>query len=249
MKTSGNTILITGGGTGIGFSMAQAFSQAGNGVLICGRREAKLLEAQRRLPSLKVKVGDISSEEGRENLATWAMSLGVNVLINNAGMQRMVDFTRGLPSLIEGDNEIRCNLEGPVYFTARLVPHLMRQKEAAIFNVSSALGFVPLAIMPVYCATKAAIHSFSVSLRHQLSASGIKVFEVIPPTVDTELDRGARARRGQTNRGIPPEEVAQAVMKAMAEDRFEIAVGMAVNLISGSGTNFEQLFKSMNAPR
>lgn len=249
MKTSGHTILITGGGTGIGFSMAQAFSQAGNEVLICGRREARLLEAERRLPALKIKACDVSSEEGRENLAAWAISLGVNVLINDAGMQRMVDFTRGLPALAEGDNEIRCNLEGPIYLTARLVPHLMKMTDAAIFNVSSALGFVPLAIMPVYCATKAALHSFSLSLRHQLSAAGIKVFEVIPPTVDTELDRGARAKRGQADRGIPPEEVAQAVMKGMAEDRFEIAVGMATNLVSGSRANFEQIFQSMNARR
>jgi uncharacterized oxidoreductase len=249
MKTAGNTILITGGGTGIGFSMAQAFSRAGNEVLICGRREARLLEAQQRLPALKVKVCDISSEAERESLADWAIALGVNVLINNGGMQRMVDFTRGLPALAEGDNEIRCNLEGPIYLTARLVPHLMRKTAAAIFNVSSALGFVPLAIMPVYCATKAALHSFSLSLRHQLSATGIKVFEVIPPTVDTELDRGARAKRGQTDRGIPPEEVAQAVMKGMAEDRFEIAVGMATNLVSGSRANFEQIFQSMNSRR
>jgi uncharacterized oxidoreductase len=247
MKTSGNTILITGGATGIGFCMAQAFLGAGNQVLACGRRESKLSEAQGRLPALKTRACDVASEEGRESLASWAASLGVNVLINNAGMQRMVDFTRGLAALAEGDNEIRCNLEGPVYLTARLVPHLLKAKEAAILNVSSALGFVPMAIMPVYCATKAALHSFSVSLRHQLSATVIKVFEVIPPTVDTELDRGARARRGQTHRGIAPEEVAQAVLQGMGEDRFEIPVGMATNLVSGSRTDFDQLFQSMNA--
>ncbi len=247
MKTSGNTILVTGGATGIGFSMAQAFSRAGNEVLICGRRDTKLLEAQRRLPALKIKACDLATEEGRESAATWAVSLGVNILVNNAGIQRMVDFTRGLPELAAGDNEIRINLEGPVYLTARLVPHLMGRGEAAIVNVSSGLAFVPLAIMPVYCATKAALHSFSVTLRHQLSATGIKVFEVIPPTVDTELDRGARARRGQVDRGIQPEEVAKAVMEAMAGDRFEIAVGIAANLVSGSRASFEQVFQSMNA--
>ncbi len=249
MKTSGNKILITGGGTGIGFSLAQAFLKEGNEVLICGRREARLFEAQQRLPSLKIKVCDISQEEDRESLATWALSLGVNVLINNAGMQRMVDFTRGLPALTSGDNEIRCNLEGPLYLTARFIPHLMRKQPAAVVNVSSALGFVPLAMMPVYCATKAALHSFTVSLRHQLSETNIKVFEVIPPTVDTELDRGARAKRGQTDRGIPPSEVAQAVLAGMAEDRFEIAVGMATNLVAGSRGNFEQIFASMNSRR
>jgi len=194
-------------------------------------------------------VCDIAKEEDRENLAIWALSFGVNVLVNNAGMQRMVDFTHGLPALSAGDNEIRCNLEGPVFLTARLVPHLMRKKPAAIFNVSSALGFVPLAMMPIYCATKAALHSLTVSLRHQLSETGVKVFEVIPPTVDTELDRGARAKRGQADRGIPPTEVAQAVLKGMSEDRFEIAVGMATNLIAGSRANFDQIFQSMNGRR
>ncbi len=247
MKTSGNTVLITGGATGIGFSLAQALSQAGNEVLVCGRREAKLREAQSRLPTLQVNVCDVSTEEGRESLAAWAVSRGANVLVNNAGMQRMVDFTKGLAPLAAGDNEVRCNLEGPIYLTARLVPHLMAQKEAAIFNVSSGLGFVPIAAMPIYCATKAAMHSFSVSLRHQLSSTTVRVFEVIPPTVNTELDRGSRATRGMQDRGIPPEEVAKAVLKAMAEDQPEIPVGMAAGLVNGSRTDFQQIFDRMNA--
>jgi uncharacterized oxidoreductase len=249
MRMSGNAALITGGGTGIGFCLAQALVNQGNTVLICGRREDKLLDAQRRCPNLKIRVCDIANEEPRKALAEWAMAQGVNLLVNNAGMQREVDFQRGLQALTEGDNEIRCNLEGPIFLTARLIPHLLRQPNAAICNVSSALGFVPLAMMPVYCATKAAMHSFTVSLRHQLSRTGIKVFEIIPPTVNTELDRGARARRGQVDRGIPPEDVAAAVMKAMSEDRLEIAVGMATNLITASKTNFEQMFQTMNARR
>jgi len=249
MRMSANTVLITGGGTGIGFCLAQALVKAGNVVLICGRREEKLREAARRCPALQSTVCDISTEEGRKALADWAVARGVNILVNNAGMQREIDFTRGLPALTEGDNEIRCNLEGPVFLTARLLPHLLRGENAAIVNVSSGLGFVPLTIMPVYCATKAAIHSFTLSLRRQLSETGVRVFEVIPPTVNTELDRGARARRGQVDRGIPPEEVAAAVMKGMAEERPEIAVGLAANLIAGSRTDFDRLFQSMNARR
>ena len=102
--------------------------------------------------------------------------------------------------------------------------------------------------MPIYCATKAAIHSFSVSLRHQLASAGIKVFEAIPPIVDTELDRGARSRRGQTDRGIPPEEAATAIFQGMAEDQPEIAIGMAKNLVAASRTaNFDQIFQRMNS--
>jgi uncharacterized oxidoreductase len=249
VETKGNTVLITGGATGIGFCMARAFARAGNKVTICGRRKEKLLEAQKSLSGLEVKVCDVSSAEDREELARWAASLGVNVLVNNAGMQRMVDFTRGLAALREGDNEIRCNLEGPVYLTAAMVPRLMKLERAAVVNVSSGLGFVPIAVMPVYCATKAALHSFSVSLRHQLAASGVKVFEVIPPTVDTELDRGSRAKRGLTNRGIPPEEVAQAVMEGMAADRYEIAVGTATGIIKASRENFDLMFQRMNGAR
>lgn len=249
MKLAGNTVLITGGATGIGFVLAEAFLKEGSIVLVCGRREARLAEAKKRHPALHTRVSDITKEEDRRSLGEWAISHNVNVLINNAGMQREVDFTRGLQALTEGDNEIRCNLEGPLFLTALLVPHLLSRQNAAIINVSSGLGFIPIARMPVYCATKAALHSFTVSLRHQLAGKGIKVFEVIPPTVDTELDRGARSRRGQTDRGIPAQDVADAVMKGVTEDQFEIPVGMAANLVTGSRANFDQIFRNMNAGR
>jgi uncharacterized oxidoreductase len=249
MKLAGNTVLITGGATGIGFVLAEAFLKEGSIVLVCGRREARLAEAKKRHPALHTRVSDISKEEDRGSLGDWAVSHGVNILINNAGMQREVDFTKGLEALSEGDNEVRCNLEGPLYLTALLTPHLLTRHNAAIVNVSSGLGFIPIAAMPIYCATKAALHSFTVSLRHQLSKTEIKVFEVIPPTVDTELDRGARARRGQTDRGIPAAEVAEAVMKGMGEDRLEIPVGKAANLMAESRANFDQIFQNMNARR
>ena len=123
----------------------------------------------------------------------------------------------------------------------------MKQKESAIINVSSGLGFVPLAICPVYCATKAAVHSFCISLRHQLKNTSIKVFEIIPPIVDTELDKGARDKRGQEDRGIPPSEVAVAALKGIEKDEFEIAVGMAQNLRKGARANPEQTFNNMNS--
>jgi len=249
MKLSGNTVLITGGATGIGFALAAAFLKEGSIVLVCGRREDRLADAKRLHPALHTRVSDISKAEDRRTLGDWAVSHNVNILVNNAGMQREVDFTRGLPALDEGDNEIRCNLEGPLFLTALLVPHLMSRQNAAIVNVSSGLGFIPIARMPVYCATKAALHSFTVSLRHQLAGRGVKVFEVIPPTVDTELDRGARARRGQTDRGIPAQDVADAVIKGLTDERFEIPVGTAANLVAGSRASFDQIFQNMNAGR
>ncbi|MDP4199699.1 MAG: SDR family NAD(P)-dependent oxidoreductase [Bacteroidota bacterium] len=249
MNLSGNTILITGGATGIGLAMARAFVAASNTVLVSGRRDAKLMEAKVAIPELLTKVSDISDASERTSLADWARSEGVNILINNAGIQREIDLKRGIPALDEGDNEFRINFEGAVYLTAGLMPHLLKQQNAAICNVSSGLGFIPIASMPIYCATKAAIHSYTISLRHQLQPTGIKVFEIIPPTVDTELDRGARARRGQTDRGIPAMDVAEAAIKGMSEDKMEIAVGMAANLMSAPKDVADQIFRRMNGVR
>jgi uncharacterized oxidoreductase len=249
VNTSGNTVLITGGATGIGLSMAHSLLEAGNDVLICGRREEKLAAARVRLPRLQAMRCDVADAGAREALADWAVDQNVNVLVNNAGTQRVVDFKGGLPALDAGDNEVRINLEAPVYLTARLLPHLLAAGEAAVVNVSSGLGFVPLAIMPVYCATKAALHLFSVSLRRQLEESAVRVFEVIPPMVDTELDRGARAQRGQMRRGIEPGEVARAFMSALAADDLEVPVAGAADLVRAARERFDQAFASMNARR
>jgi uncharacterized oxidoreductase len=248
MKTSGHKILITGGATGIGLALAELLLKEGNQVLVCGRREHKLREAQRLNPGLLVKLCDISLEEDRQSLVEWAVEEhGINMLVNNAGMQRMIDLRQGLIALDAGDNEARINFEAPVYLTAMMLPHLLLAgKESAIINVSSGLGFVPLAIMPVYCATKAAMHSFTVSLRQQLKSTNISVFEVIPPMVDTDLDRGARAQRGQTDRGIPVEQAASEIMRGLQEDRYELTVGGAQNLIQGSRQNFDKIFSGMN---
>ncbi len=248
MKTTGNTILITGGATGIGFSLAEAFVKAGNEVVICGRREDKLKEAKRKLPQLHITVCDLSKESKRKFLYEWVCSnfSDINILVNNAGIQRMIDFKRGVNELYFGEDEIEVNLKACIHLSALFTPLFLQKEEAAIVNVSSGLGFVPIAIMPVYCATKAAVHSFTMSLRHQLRDTSVKVFEVIPPIVDTELDKGARGHRGQEDRGIPPVEVAKATMKALESNQYEIPVGMAENLRTGSRTNPEQLFHNMN---
>ncbi|VVB97044.1 L-rhamnose 1-dehydrogenase (NADP(+)) [uncultured archaeon] len=248
MKLNGNTILITGGATGIGFALAEAFAKEGNDIIICGRREQKLKEAKSKLPQIHTRVCDLSKEKEREGLYNWVKSnfKGINVLVNNAGIQRMIDFKKGISNLTDGENEIDINLTAPIYLSAYFIPELLKQKESAIINVSSALGFVPIAFMPVYCATKAAIHSFSLSIRHQLRNTSIKVFEVIPPTVDTELDKGARDERGQVEKGIPPAEVAKATLKALEKNEYETAIGMAQNLRMGARDNPEQIFQSIN---
>ena len=122
----------------------------------------------------------------------------------------------------------------------------LKKKEAAIINVSSGLGFVPIAAMPVYCATKAAIHSFTISLRYQLRDTSTKVFEIVPPAVDTELGKGTTSDESQEYRGIPPSVVAEATIKALAKNEYEIVVGEAKDLLKGARTNPEQTFKNIN---
>jgi len=248
MKTRGNTILITGGATGIGFALAEAFAKAGNTVIICGRRENRLKEACARLPGIETLVCDVSKKRDRESLFRWVKNNypALNVLVNNAGVQKMVDLTKGARDLLEGENEIATNLVAPIHLTALFIPLLSRQKEAAIINVSSGLGFVPIAAMPVYCATKAGVHLFTVSLRHQLKGTPVKVFEIVPPMVDTELGRDTTEELESGYRGIPPAQVATETMRALRRDEFEILVGEAKDLLSRSRSEPEKAFADMN---
>jgi uncharacterized oxidoreductase len=248
MKIKGNTILITGGATGIGFSLAETMVNAGNKVIICGRREGKLKKAKDKLPQILTKVCDVSNVKERESLFNWIKDNfeDLNVLMNNAGIQRTINLKKGTRDLLSGENEIETNLVAPIHLSAHFIPLLLKKKEAAIINVSSGLGFVPIAAMPVYCATKAAIHSFTVSLRFQLRDTSIKVFEVVPPAVDTELGKGTTEEGDQEYRGIPPSEVAKATLTAMANNEYEILVGEANDLIIGARTNPELAFQNIN---
>src|SRR5665213_1869966 len=171
LRLSNNTVLITGGATGIGYAMAEAFLESGSAVAICGRKANALSEARAKHPELQTRVCDVSKEDDRRSLVDWAAAQlpALNVLINNAGTQRDVDFTKGIDDFISGDNEIRVNLEAVVMLSGLFVPLLTKNKGAAIVNVSSGLGFIPAARMPVYSATKAGLHAFSMALRLQLS--------------------------------------------------------------------------------
>ena len=248
MKTKGNTILITGGATGIGFALAETMLNAGNKVIICGRRENKLNEAKQKLPQIQIKVCDISAEQEREELFVWAKDNypDLNVLINNAGIQRMINLKKGTKELFNGENEIEANFVAPIYLSALFIPWFLKKSETAVINVSSGLGFVPIAAMPIYCATKAAVHSFTLSLRHQLKETAIKVFEIVPPAVDTELGKGTTSDESQEYRGIPPSVVAEATIKALVKNEYEIIVGEAKGLVEGARTNPEQTFQNIN---
>jgi len=244
MNLTNSTVLITGGATGIGLALAEQFLAHGSKVLICGRREAKLIEAKAKLPALlATRVCDLSIEHERVRMRDWMTRYhsDFNILINNAGIQNEFDLSEDC-IIDKVQNEIETNFIAPVHLANLFIPHLEKKKFAAIINITSGLAFTPIAIMPIYCATKAAMHSFSLSLRHQLSKTTVKVFELIPPTVDTELDRGARASRGQADRGISAKDFAIQAMDALKNDVYEAAIGQA----EGLRAKREELFSMIN---
>jgi uncharacterized oxidoreductase len=249
MKTTGNTIVITGGATGIGYAMAESFLEAGNEVIICGRRENRLLEAQKRHPELHIRVCDAADRAEQEKLIKWISEKfpNLNILVNNAGIQRDIDFTKGIDEFLDGENEIIINLEAPIILSGMFVPHLIGKKNAAIINISSGLGFIPAASMPVYSATKAGLHAFSMALRHQLLNHGIKVFEVVPPGVDTELNMEGRSGRGGYKPDLKPAEFVAGIMNDLKNDVFEIGYGMTAGLIKASRKELDESFRRMNS--
>jgi uncharacterized oxidoreductase len=248
MNMSHNTVLITGGSSGIGLAMAEAFLKAGNIVAVCGRREDRLQAVRDRHPNLLTRVCDISVGRSRLDLADWAASAlpGLNVLINNAGIQRDIDFTQGLGDFLSGESEIRVDLEAPILLSGLLIPLLKANKPSTIVNVSSGLGFVPAACMPVYCAAKAGMHAWSMALRRQLAPTGIKVVEVAPPAIDTNLNPEGRAARGGFKAGLGPEEFVASVMEQLKADIPEIGYGATAGFLHASRADLDQAFERMN---
>ena len=245
MRMQDNTILITGGATGIGFALAERLAKLGNTVIICGRRQDRLDSAKSKVPSLNTIRCDISRKEDRESLFRKIESdfKGLNVLINNAGIQKPIDFSKGGNDISAADAEIDTNLKAQIHLSSIFIS-LLSKRESAIMNVSSGLGFVPLARFPVYSATKAAIHSFTMSLRHQLKGTTIRVFELIPPTVhDTEL-KGKPTEKAEWS--VSASDVAEAAIKGFENDEYEIAVGSAKRWVSSTKTELEEAFGMIN---
>ena len=242
--------MITGGATGIGLALAEAFLDEDNQVIICGRRQRKLQEAKRNLPRIRTKRLDVSKEIERQKLSRWVETnfSDFNILVNNAGIQRQHDFAspRPMKPPLPKDDEIAVNLVAPIRLCALFTPILVRQKKAAIVNISSGLAFVPIAMMPIYCATKAALHSFTISLRHQLRNTNLRVFEAAPPATDTELDRTFAGEREHACRGITAEEVAGAILEGIRADKEQIIIGQAQGLYDASLQNPSAIFKRLN---
>ena len=233
MHMTGNTIFITGGGSGIGRGLAEAFHRLGNQVIISGRRQVRLqavIDANPGMASVELDVTDPASIR-RATTEVVSRFPALNVLINNAGIMLIDDAT----GQVDEDlltSTVKTNLGGPVRISAALVDHLKKQPNAVIINVTSILGFVPLVVTAIYSATKAALHSYTLSQRYLLRPANIKVIELAPPWVRTEL-----LNSSEEARAMPLDQFLAGAMELLATDDDEILVGPAVQLRANPGSN------------
>jgi len=249
MNLSGNTILITGGGSGIGRGLAEAFHALGNTVIIAGRRQQALDETTAANPGMKSIVFDVQDAASIRGFAAQVTAEfpALNVLINNAGIMREEKLLAQQEDLADAEAIVATNLLGPIRLTAALLPVLQKQSSATIMNVSSGLAFVPLVLTPTYCATKAAIHSYTQSLRYQLRTSAIEVLELIPPYVATHLMNGADDPRAMPLEAFLTE--VMSILKTVPTPE-EICVENVKGLrLAAEQNRYEGTFKGLNAAR
>lgn len=228
MKTTGNTILITGGSAGIGFEMAKAFSEKGNHVIITGRNGERLQKAASQLTNVTPIVFDVVNKEDTEKLVTRLENEfpELNVVINNAGKASYYYLNGEADAASLAEEEIVTNYLSIIRLNQKLTPLLLKADEAAIVTVSSIAGLVPNHSLPTYAASKAALHSYTQSLRITLGKSSrIKVFEILPPLVNTDFS----AEIGGEN-GIPPKQVADELVHAFENDVYEVLVGRTADV-------------------
>ena len=232
MQTTGNTILITGGGSGIGRGLAEAFHNAGNQVIISGRRKAALDEVTAANPGMVSLTVDMTDKADIVRFAAEVIERypALNAVINNAGIMVDEDVLAAPDYLDIAEATIATNLLGPIRLTAALIPHLLQQARATIMTVSSGLAFVPKASTPTYSATKAAIHSYTQSLRYQLRNTAVDVIEIAPPYVQTTL-------QGEQQANDP---------NAMPLDAY---IAETMQLLAGSPENGEVLVQRVHRQR
>lgn len=223
MEVSNNTILLTGGTSGIGLELLRQFYASGNKLVVASRNPEKLNKLHTEFPKVSTVVCDLADPKSVRKLLEHCLNTypEINILINNAGIQynyNLLDEEDGFHKIAR---EIRVNFTSPMQLTYGLLPQLHTKEKAAIINVSSALAFHPKKSAPVYCASKAALHNVSKSLRYQLKGTTVKVFEIIPPLVDTPMTEG----RG--NGKLSPKQLVDEFMQNFKRDRYESNIGKA----------------------
>jgi uncharacterized oxidoreductase len=240
---TGNTILVTGGSTGIGFALARRFIARGNTVIVCGRRTEELKRAKSECPGLVTFSCDLAVPEERERLFSSVVAEfpALNVVVNNAGIQNRLGPVTHPQEWAQHERELATNLGAPIHLSMLFAPHLVRQERSVIMNVSSGLAFSPLSFMPTYCATKAALHSFTLSLRHQLQGTSVRVVEIVPPSVNTDL-----GGKGLHDDGAPLEPFADSVLANIEAGLDEFGYGFSENARTASREQLSELFARMN---
>ncbi|HLK28910.1 MAG TPA: SDR family NAD(P)-dependent oxidoreductase [Puia sp.] len=239
MKLSGNKILITGGASGIGLGLAERFIQENNTVIICGRRESVLKEVADKFPSIITKTCDLSIEEDRIELYEWVSKnhSDLNVLVNNAGIQNWMTVPEN-GFYEKANDEITINALAPVHLTSLFINlHSLN----TIINVTSGLAFVPFSKVPVYCATKAFMRSFTLSLRHILKSTNIEVIEMIPPALNTDL-----GGKGIHDGHPPVSEFVESVFQQMKEGKTELTFGFSEGRAKANNETIAEYFNRLN---
>ncbi len=223
MELSNNTILITGGASGIGRALTQALAKRNNKIIICGRNQQKLEQLQSELPEVDVYQCDLQDSQAIYQFSQmlYRKYPALNMLINNAGIQHQLAPSESLTTSEQITSEVTINLLSPMLLTGQLLPLLKQQKNAAIVNISSVLALSPKQSAPVYCATKAAIRNFTQALNTRLAHSNIKVIELMPPLVDTSMTAG----RGKGK--ISTQSFAEQTLKALTNNQQQILIGKA----------------------
>lgn len=239
MKISNNKILITGGASGIGLGLAERFISENNVVIICGRRESALKEASAKFPSLITKACDLSIAAEREEFYKWIADqhADLNVLLNNAGVQQWMAVSDN-NFFQRAKEEIAINIEAPLHLTSLFLnlPSLH-----TIINVTSGLSFSPLTKTPVYSATKAYFHSFTLSLRHLLKAKNIEVIELIPPALNTDL-----GGKGLHDFAPPVSDFIEAIFSQLKEGKEELTFGFSEMMVKAGPDDLKKAFARMN---
>ncbi|MVM41219.1 SDR family NAD(P)-dependent oxidoreductase [Spirosoma sp. HMF3257] len=245
MKTTQNTILITGGSAGIGFEIAKLFDQKGNHVIITGRNEDRLQKAAAQLQHVTAIACDVTSEEDVNRLVDQLHTdfPNLNILINNAGNAFYYKLEAEANAFDKAREEMLTNYLSIIRLTEKLIPSLGKQEESAIVNVSSIVALVPGHTLPTYAASKAALHSYTQSLRITLERSSTtKVFELMPPLVNTDFSQAI----GGAN-GIAPSVVADDLFNALENNEYEIHVGNTAQIYALSLSSPSGALAAMNA--
>lgn len=249
MRLTNRTILITGGTSGIGLEFARQLLAKGNSVIVTGRNQDKLDETAQSLPGVLIFRNDVGEVETIEPFrdAVLREHPGLDMLINCAGLMRKINLQKAATDLPDVTREVEINLNGTIWMTLAFLDHFTSKDDAAIVNVSSGLAFVPMAISPVYSATKAAIHAYTRSLRAQLSNTSVRVFELAPPGTETPLFHGDFTP--EDTEGMAPMPVGKMVstaIKGIEADRLEIRPGAANLLKMASRIAPEFVFGRVN---